>query len=108
MERRFPFRFYERFVDLEKVAKQSGIGIWSDVEVAQVMNELISQEKDVLSSEQEKEYLRLQEELLICGEQGDDMCDTDKMSWEAITGKISTLNIKYKKSGIMEISGKTW
>lgn len=28
MERRFPFRFFERFSDLEKVVKQSSLGIW--------------------------------------------------------------------------------
>lgn len=72
------------------------------------MNELTSDEKDILSSEQEKDYLELQEELLECTEQKEEPCDIEKMSWKAITGKISTLNVNYKKSGIMDISGKTW
>lgn len=108
MERRFPFRFFERFSDLEKVAKQSSLGIWWDPEVTKTMNELTSDEKDILSSEQEKDYLELQEELLECADTREEVCDTEKMSWKAITDKISTLNVNYKKSGIIEISGKTW
>ena len=72
------------------------------------MNELTSDEKDILSSEQEKDYLELQEELLECADTREEVCDTEKMSWKAITDKISTLNVNYKKSGIIEISGKTW
>ena len=108
MERRFSFRFYERFIDLEKQARDSNKGIWSDTEVRKTMNELTSDEKDKLTSEQEKEYLQLQEELLECIESEKEVCDTEKMSWENITKKISTVNVTYKKSGIMEISGKTW
>lgn len=71
------------------------------------MNELTKDEKTYLTSEQEKEYLELQKELLSeCLERGDS-CEED-VSWEVITEKISTLNVNYKKSGIMEISGKTW
>ncbi len=70
MERRFQFRRYEEFNQLEKQAKESKIGIWSDLEVAKVMNILSAEEKDDLTSEQEKEYLELQEELLReCSEQ---------------------------------------
>lgn len=106
MERRFPFRFYERFIDVEKEAKKASLGIWSDPEVAKTMNALTSDEKDTLASEQEKEYLELQEELLHC-EKGEDVCDAE-MTWETITEKISTLKIEYKKAGIIDIEGKTW
>lgn len=70
MERRFPFLRYEEFDDLEKQAKEAKIGIWSDPEVVKVMNILSTKEKDDLTSDQEKEYLELQEELLReCTEQ---------------------------------------
>lgn len=64
MERRFEFRRYEDFDILEKEAKKAKLGIWSDSEVSRVMNELSTDEKYILSNEQEKEYLKLQEELL--------------------------------------------
>lgn len=64
MERRFEFRRYEDFDILEKEAKKAKLGIWSDYEVSRVMNELSTDEKYILSNEQEKEYLKLQEELL--------------------------------------------
>lgn len=64
MERRFAFRFYDEFITYEKTAKDSKRGIWSDPEVAKEMNKLASEEKELLESEQEKEYLKLQEELL--------------------------------------------
>lgn len=40
------------------------MGIWSDPEVAKAMSVLSADEKDLLTSDQEKEYLELQEELL--------------------------------------------
>lgn len=64
MERRFGFRFYDEFITHEKTAKDSKRGIWSDLEVAKEMNKLASEEKELLEAEQEKEYLKLQEELL--------------------------------------------
>lgn len=64
MERRFEFRRYEGFNILEKEAKKAKLGIWSDSEVSRVMNELSTDEKYILSNEQEKAYLELQEELL--------------------------------------------
>lgn len=64
MERRFAFRLYDEFIIYEKVAKESKKGIWSDPEVAKEMNKLASEEKELLESEQEKEFLKLQEELL--------------------------------------------
>ena len=73
------------------------------------MNEMISEEKDILTSEQEREYLELQEELLReCQENKTEVCDKEKISWDVITEKISTLSLSYKKSGIMDISGRTW
>lgn len=73
------------------------------------MNELASEEKDLLSSEQEKDYLDLQKELLKeCLEKNTEECEEEKISWDTITEKISTLSLSYKKSGIIDISGRTW
>lgn len=71
MERRFEFRLYDSFNALEKQAREKKIGIWSDPEVAKSMTMLSSEEKDALASDQEKEYLLLQEELLAECEQQD-------------------------------------
>jgi endonuclease YncB( thermonuclease family) len=109
MERRFWFRFYEHFIDLEKQAKESQIWIWSDTEVTKTMNELIRDEKDILTSEQEKEYLELQEELLLeCETWDSESCDREKVNWTEITDKLSTISVNQKKSGIVTISGRTW
>ncbi|MBP7774068.1 thermonuclease family protein [Candidatus Gracilibacteria bacterium] len=109
MERRFGFRFYEHFIDLEKQSKEAHIGIWSDAEVTKAMNEITNDEKDMLTSEQEKEYLKLQEELLLECENGDsESCDPEKINWMEITEKLSTLSVNQKKSGIATLSGRTW
>lgn len=63
MERRFEFRRYEDFDVFEKEAKKAKLGIWSDSEVSRIMNQLSTDDKYILSNEQEKEYLKLQEEL---------------------------------------------
>ena len=64
MERRFEFRRYVEFDISEKEAKKAKLGIWSDTEVSRIMNEISTDEKYILTTEQEKEYLKLQEELL--------------------------------------------
>lgn len=64
MERRFEFRFYEDFDTREKQAKTEKRGIWGDAEVTKEMNTLSSDEKEMLTTDQEKEYLKLQAELL--------------------------------------------
>lgn len=64
MERRFDFRLYEDFDTLEKQAKAEKRGIWGNSEVAREMNILSSGEKELLITDQEKEYLKLQAELL--------------------------------------------
>ncbi len=108
MERRFEFLRYDEFAVLEKSAKQGKLGIWSDVEFAKMMNVLSSDEKDRLTSEQEKEYLELQEELLAECLEEEKECDDKKPVWKDITAKITTLTISPKKSGIVTISGRTW
>jgi endonuclease YncB( thermonuclease family) len=109
MERRFWFRFYDRFIDLEKQAKESLKWIWSDTEMTKTMNEITNDEKDMLTSEQEKEYLELQEELLLeCEKWDSESCDTEKINWTEITEKLSTLSVNQKKSGVVTISGRTW
>ena len=109
MERRFEFRLYDSFNALEKQAREKKIGIWSDPEVAKSMTMLSSEEKDALASDQEKEYLLLQEELLAeCEQQDVAWCDEKKASWKEVTEKISTLTVSQKKSGIVTISGRTW
>lgn len=109
MERRFQFRRYADFNELEKRAKEAKIGIWSDPEVAKLMNTLSADEKDDLTSEQEKEYLELQEELLKeCSEQEIEWCEDKKPAWKEVTERISTLTVSPKKSGIVAFSGRTW
>jgi endonuclease YncB( thermonuclease family) len=109
MERRFWFRFYEPFDALEKEAKEKKIGLWSDPEVAKAMTNLSSEERDALTSDQEKEYLLLQEELLVeCQQEDLAWCEEKKPSWKEITETISTLTVSQKKSGIVTISGRTW
>ncbi len=104
MERRFSFLRYADFDLLEKEAKKEKIGIWSDSEVAKIMNELSSEEKELLEEEKEKEYLELQEELLECEEEA---CEKEDQ-WKTVTEKMSTLSVSAKKSGRVDISGRTW
>ncbi|MBP6921665.1 thermonuclease family protein, partial [Candidatus Gracilibacteria bacterium] len=109
MERRFQFRFYDDFIAGEKQAKDLKKGIWSDPEVAKEYNKLATEEKELLESEQEKEYLRLQKELLEeCITEEIEGCDSEKTSWKTVTEKLSTLAVSPKKSGLVMISGRTW
>lgn len=109
MERRFQFRFYDDFITFEKDAKDAKKWIWSDSEVAKEYNKLATEEKELLESEQEKEYLRLQKELLEeCVTEEVEWCESEKVSWKTVTEKLSTLTVSPKKSGLVMISGRTW
>ena len=109
MERRFQFRFYDDFITFEKDAKDAKKWIWSDSEVAKEYNKLASEEKELLESEQEKEYLKLQKELLEeCTTEEVEWCESEKVSWKTVTEKLSTLTVSPKKSGLVMISGRTW
>jgi endonuclease YncB( thermonuclease family) len=109
MERRFQFRFYDDFITFEKDAKDAKKWIWSDSEVAKEYNKLATEEKELLESEQEKEYLRLQKELLEeCITEEVEWCESEKVSWKTVTEKLSTLTVSPKKSGLVMISGRTW
>lgn len=69
MERRFPFYRYAAFDAFEKQAKNAKIGIWSDPDFVQDLDVLSQEEREMLTLEQEMEYLKLQEELLeACAE----------------------------------------
>lgn len=110
MERRFQFRKYDEFDAFEKEAKKAKLWIWSDPEMAKEMNILGDEEEDLLTLEQEKEFLKLQEELLreCGGEEDPKLCEEEKPKWQDVTKKISTLTVSPKKSGIVTISGRTW
>lgn len=95
MERRFEFMYYDSFDALEKSAKKSKIGIWSDPLVAKTLDETSSEEEEALKKEQEEEYLRLQKELLElekkkCEEEG--ICELP--SWEEVTKKMTALSTR--------------
>jgi hypothetical protein len=63
------------------------------------MRDIISEEKDQQLLKQEEEYLKLQKELLEeCIMEELETCDSEKISWEKITDKISTLSLSYKKT----------
>lgn len=96
MERRFEFMYFDFFDILEKEAKKKKIGIWSDNVLSGILNDLSEEEKELLTLEQEEEYLRLQKELLElakkqCEEEG--ICE-DIPTWSDITQKMTTISVR--------------
>jgi len=102
--------YYDSFDTLEKEAKKNKVGIWSDSVLAGILNDLSVEEKELLTLEQEEEYLRLQKELLElakkkCEEEG--ICE-EITSWTEITNQMTILSVRSLVSGILKISGRTW
>lgn len=56
------------------------------------MNSLNSEERELLSDEQQKEYIELQKELLESCKLEPDLCD-ENMNWKKVTSTMSTLSV---------------
>lgn len=86
--------------------------------MTKIFKDTNKEESAELTEEQEKEYLIMQEELLVPVENvlcEDATCQIEKvqtpdtvLSWLDITDRFSRFSVRAKKSGRVTLSGTTW